>query len=72
MHDFLSYFRIEDTDILIRIIFSIVLGSIIGFERELTNKSAGLRTQILVCLGSCIFTILSIFVVLFKLFVPIG
>ena len=61
MHDFLSYFRIEDTDILIRIIFSIVLGSIIGFERELTNKSAGLRTQILVCLGSCIFTILSIY-----------
>ena len=61
MHDFLSYFRLEDTEFLIRIIFSIVLGSIIGFERELTNKSAGLRTQILVCLGSCIFTILSIY-----------
>ncbi len=61
MHDFLSYFQIENTDFLIRIIFSIVLGSIIGFERELTNKSAGLRTQILVCLGACIFTILSIY-----------
>lgn len=33
----------------------------IGFEREITNKSAGLRTQIMVCLGSCIFTILSIY-----------
>ena len=59
--DFLSYFRIENIDLLIRIIFSIVLGSIIGFEREITNKSAGLRTQILVCTGSCIFTILSIY-----------
>lgn len=61
MHNFLHYFQIENTDILIRILFSIVLGSIIGLERELTNKSAGLRTQIMVCLGSCIFTILSIY-----------
>ena len=72
MQDFLSYFQtwtsyivnlfqIENSDILIRIIFSIILGSIIGLERELTNKSAGLRTQIMVCLGSCLFTILSIY-----------
>lgn len=61
MHDFLNYFQIADADILIRIIFSIILGSVIGLERELTNKSAGLRTQIMVCLGACIFTILSIY-----------
>ncbi len=61
MSDFLQYFQIADIDILIRIIFAIVLGSVIGLERELTNKSAGLRTQIMVCLGSCIFTILSIY-----------
>ena len=61
MQDFLSYFQIENSDILIRIVFSIILGSIIGLERELTNKSAGLRTQILVCLGACLFTILSIY-----------
>ncbi len=61
MHDFINNFCITDSDIIIRIIFSIVLGSAIGLERELTNKSAGLRTQILVCLGSCIFTILSIY-----------
>lgn len=48
-------------DIVIRIVISIILGSVIGLEREITNKSAGLRTQILVCLGSCIFTILSIY-----------
>ena len=61
MTDFLSYFQIQDSEILIRIVFSIVLGSVIGLERELTNKAAGLRTQIMVCLGACIFTILSIY-----------
>ncbi len=61
MQSFWSFFQIEDADILIRILIAIILGSVIGLERELTNKSAGLRTQIMVCLGSCIFTILSIY-----------
>ncbi len=34
---------------------------LLGLERELTNKYAGLRTHILVCLGACIFTIISIY-----------
>ncbi len=38
---------------------SILCGSIIGFEREYSNKSAGFRTIILICLGSTIFTIVS-------------
>lgn len=49
-------------DIILRVLVSVVLGFVIGFERELTSKFAGLRTHILVCVGSCIFTILSIFV----------
>jgi putative Mg2+ transporter-C (MgtC) family protein len=36
-----------------------VIGLIIGGEREYRNKSAGLRTIILICLGSTIFTMLS-------------
>ncbi|OGI04401.1 MAG: hypothetical protein A2287_06550 [Candidatus Melainabacteria bacterium RIFOXYA12_FULL_32_12] len=48
-------------DLLIRVLVSTVLGFAIGMERELTNKSAGLRTHILVCLGSTVFTILSIY-----------
>lgn len=47
--------------VLVRTIAAVVFGFGIGLERELTNKHAGLRTHILVCLGSCIFTILSIF-----------
>ncbi|MDR2235584.1 MAG: MgtC/SapB family protein [Chryseobacterium sp.] len=45
---------------LLLILISVVLGLLIGAEREYRNKSAGLRTFILVCFGSCLFTILSI------------
>lgn len=34
-------------------------GSVIGFEREYKNKSAGLRTMILICLGATVFTMVS-------------
>jgi len=39
---------------------AIACGSLVGAERELKEKSAGLRTIILVCLGSCVFTQASI------------
>lgn len=48
-------------DFLIRIGAALGLGFILGLERELTNKYAGLRTHILVCLGACAFTIISIY-----------
>lgn len=50
-----------DYSIVIRIISALLLGFAIGLEREMTNKYAGLRTNILVCLGACIFTIISIY-----------
>lgn len=53
--------NVFDINILIRIVMAIVLGFFIGLEREMTNKYAGLRTNILVCLGACIFTIISIY-----------
>ena len=37
-----------------------VLGMVIGLEREYRAHDAGLRTHILVCVGSCLFTLLSI------------
>ncbi len=45
---------------LLLIFISVVLGLLIGAEREYRNKSAGLRTFILVCFGTCLFTILSV------------
>ncbi|MEM3384950.1 MAG: MgtC/SapB family protein [Nitrososphaeria archaeon] len=44
----------------IGLLMSIVFGAVIGLEREITHKPAGLRTHMLVCLGSCIFTIVSL------------
>lgn len=40
--------------IAIRILVSIVLGGIIGVERGMKNRPAGLRTYMLVCMGSCV------------------
>lgn len=45
---------------LLLIFISVILGLLIGAEREYRNKSAGLRTFILVCFGARLFTILSI------------
>ena len=50
-----------DLDICIRLVSAVLLGSVIGLEREMTNKYAGLRTNILVCIGACVFTIISIY-----------
>ena len=42
-----------------RLALAAVLGGIIGLERELRRKSAGLRTNMLICFGSALFTVLS-------------
>jgi putative Mg2+ transporter-C (MgtC) family protein len=43
----------------ISILMAFVCGAIVGFEREKGHKAAGLRTQILICVGSAIFTAIS-------------
>ncbi len=49
-------------DTIIRLILAFVLGSIIGLEREAKGRSAGLRTHILVCVGSSLIMLVSIYV----------
>ena len=53
--DFSTVGNIFDYSIFLRVLSSLLLGFAIGLEREMTNKYAGLRTNILVCLGACIF-----------------
>ncbi len=53
--------EVISVDFIIRLSVALALGFVLGLERELTNKYAGLRTHILVCLGACIFTIVSIY-----------
>ena len=43
-----------------RLVLAAVLGGIIGLERELKHRPAGLRTNMFMCFGSAMFTVLSI------------
>ncbi|OUS78339.1 magnesium transporter MgtC [Paenibacillus sp. MY03] len=52
---------INELDIAARLGLAIVLGGLIGFERESSNHAAGFRTNILVCLGACLLMLLSIY-----------
>jgi putative Mg2+ transporter-C (MgtC) family protein len=47
-------------ELLIKLVVSTIVGFVIGAEREYRNKSAGLRTIMLICLGSTMFTIISL------------
>ncbi|MGX0940295.1 putative membrane protein YhiD involved in acid resistance [Cupriavidus metallidurans] len=41
----------------VRMTVSIVLGGLLGYERESSGKSAGVRTHMLVALGACVFVV---------------
>ncbi|HEV8720536.1 MAG TPA: MgtC/SapB family protein [Candidatus Binatia bacterium] len=47
-------------DDLIKLLLALVLGGLIGWERELYDKPAGFRTNTLICVGSTLFTIFSL------------
>jgi putative Mg2+ transporter-C (MgtC) family protein len=49
----------ELLDFTIRISLAVAFGLIIGLERQLTGHVAGIRTNILVSMGACIFTLFS-------------
>jgi len=53
---------ITDIQIISRLLISVLLSSLIGFERELRGRAAGLRTHILVGLSACLLMLVSIFV----------
>jgi putative Mg2+ transporter-C (MgtC) family protein len=42
-----------------QVTFAFVIGAVIGIEREFRSKPAGFRTMILICVGSCLYTIIS-------------
>jgi len=46
------------TEYLIRLAVAASIGAVIGAEREFRDKAAGLRTIMLICIGSCLFTIM--------------
>jgi putative Mg2+ transporter-C (MgtC) family protein len=52
---------ISTNEILIRLSLAALFGALIGLERERKNWAAGLRTHMMVCVGSCLIMIVSAF-----------
>jgi putative Mg2+ transporter-C (MgtC) family protein len=52
--------EIADLELIRRLVTAALLGALIGIEREVHQKSAGLRTNILIAVGSALFTLMSI------------
>jgi len=52
--------EISNFEIILRLFVAVGLGALIGYEREVSHKPAGLRTHMLVCLGACLFTVITL------------
>jgi putative Mg2+ transporter-C (MgtC) family protein len=50
---------LSDAELVQRLLTAALLGAALGFERELRHKEAGLRTNILIAIGSALFTLMS-------------
>src|SRR5262245_47467782 len=48
------------TDIILRVLAACVFGAVIGFEREMKHRPAGLRTNMLTALATCVFTLVTL------------
>jgi putative Mg2+ transporter-C (MgtC) family protein len=53
-------YHLDSFEIIVRLLASILFGSIIGYEREIKGHDAGLRTHILVCVGATLFSLVQI------------
>ena len=51
---------IADIELIRRLVTAALLGAALGFEREIRQKDAGLRTNILIAVGAALFTVMSI------------
>jgi len=52
-------FSTETWEVFWQLVLAVVLGSLIGFEREMAKKTAGIRTFALVALGAALFSVIS-------------
>ncbi len=51
----------NDLTMVLRVVLALILGAVIGWEREREGKEAGLRTHMLICVGATLFTLVSVF-----------
>ena len=52
----------SNTQIIIRLLISVLVSGLIGLERQLHRRAAGLRTHILVCVGSTLIMLTSLYI----------
>jgi len=57
----MDIWHLSTMELFLRIVLAVICGGVIGFEREWSHQSAGLRTHILVSLGSATIMLLSIY-----------
>ena len=53
---------INSFDVILRLLVTLILCGLVGFEREVHGRAAGLRTHILVGLGACLIMLTSLYV----------
>ncbi len=53
---------LNDAEIIMRLVLSVILSGLIGLERQIHRRTAGLRTHILVSLGSCLIMLTSLYI----------
>ncbi|XXF77264.1 MgtC/SapB family protein [Myxococcaceae bacterium GXIMD 01537] len=52
---------LDEPTVILRLAVAFALSGMLGLEREVRGQPAGLRTHLLVCLGSCLFTLASLY-----------
>lgn len=66
----LACVMLSTKDILLRLLFAMLVGAVIGTEREYTHRPAGMRTHMLVALGAC--TVMITSQMIFCQYYPLG
>lgn len=47
-------------EVLVKLLAAVVFGGVVGWQREVRERPAGLRTHVLVCVGACVYTLASL------------
>ncbi|MEJ8802784.1 MgtC/SapB family protein [Pontibacter sp. H249] len=54
--------EVTTTTVVVRLLLSTLLGGMLGWERESRRQQAGLRTHMIICVGSCLLMLISIYI----------
>jgi putative Mg2+ transporter-C (MgtC) family protein len=58
-NSFMTQFIVQNSEIILKLLLAVVLGALIGAERILVHKEAGMKTHSLVAMGAALFIIIS-------------